>query len=71
MCVHLTCAPGASMAERLCRLESALLGDDASPSAGAPLQRLAWLDGQLGVTSGTVLERLDSLEAAAKAQGLV
>jgi len=63
-------APPSSTMERLAALERALLGDG-SPQGQAPiLQRLAWLDTQLGSTSGTVLRRLDALEGAAEAQGL-
>lgn len=59
------------MAERIAALEFALLGDNASPQGPAPFQRMAWLETQLGQTSGTMVQRLDALEAAAKAQGLL
>jgi len=57
--------------QRIAALEFALLGDAASPQGQAPFQRIEWLDTQLGATAGTVLQRLDALEAAARAQGLI
>ena len=59
---------GAQAFERIPVLERALLGDSAAPQGRAPFQRLAWLDMQLGVTSGTMFERLDTLEAALNAR---
>ena len=59
------------MAERLTGLEQCLLGDAAPAQGQAPFQRLAWLEAQIGGTSGTVLQRLGALEHAAKAQGLL
>lgn len=61
-----------STVNRLSALERCILGEhDCLPPSQAPLQRLAWLDTQLGETSGTVLERLNALEIAAEAQGLL
>mgnify|MGYP004223223619 CR=1 FL=1 len=64
-------APRPPPAERLASLEQCLLGDGATPQGEAPVQRLSWLEAQIGGTSGTVLQRLDALEAAAQAQGLL
>ena len=64
-------APATSTVQRIAALEFALLGDAASPQGQAPFQRIEWLDTQLGATAGTVLQRLDALEAAARAQGLI
>ena len=43
----------------------------ASAQEQPPFPRLAWLETQLGASSGTLLERLNALEVAAKAQGLL
>ena len=59
------------MGERLLVLERALLGAGASAQEQPPFPRLAWLETQLGSSSGTLLERLNALEVAAKAQGLL
>lgn len=60
-----------SAVERLDALERCLLGAATAPPDEPPFQRLAWLDTQLGATSGTVVQRLDALEAAARAQGFL
>lgn len=57
--------------ERISALERLLLGAEASPQGPAPFQRIEWLDTQLGATSGTMVQRLDALEVAAKAQGFM
>ena len=57
--------------ERLSALEGALLGGGSSMQGDPPLQRIAFLEAQLGGASGgTVLERLDQLEHAAQEHGL-
>jgi len=57
--------------ERLSALEEALLGGGFSTQGEPPLQRIAFLEAQLGGTSGgTVLDRLDQLEQAAQESGL-
>ena len=56
---------------RLAALEQCLLGDDAPAQGEAPFQRLAWLEAQVGGSSGTLLRRIGALEHAAKAQGLL
>ena len=56
--------------ERLAVLEAALLGGE-TMMGSATLERLEWLDSQLGLTVGTVLERLDMLEDAAREQMLL
>jgi len=60
-----------AQAQRISALERCLLGDGASPQGMPPLQRVAWLEGQLGGTSGSMPERLQALEQAAQAQGLL
>ena len=56
-------APG--VPERLLALEMRIVGSGGSPmAANRPIERAAWLDGQLGITSeGRMAERLDDIEA--------
>ena len=63
--------PATPTLERISALERLLLGGEASPQGPAPFQRIEWLDTQLGATMGTMVQRLDALEAAAKAQGFM
>ena len=60
-----------SVAERLSTLEQSLLGGGALPQGQSPLERVEWLETQLGTTMGTLLQRLDALEQTAKALGLL
>ena len=57
--------------ERLSALEGALLGGGSSMQGEPPLQRIAFLEAQLGGSrGGTVLDRLDQLEQTAQESGL-
>jgi hypothetical protein len=58
--------------DRLTALERSLLGDAVPPTQGQPpLNRLQWLDQQLGGSKGTITQRLDQLERTARGAGLL
>ena len=58
--------------DRLTALERTLLGDAVPPTQGQPpLNRLQWLDQQLGGSQGTITQRLDQLERSARGAGLL
>ena len=62
---------GSETSERLSALEGALLGGGSSTQGDPPLQRIAFLEAQLGGTrGGTMLERLNQLEDTAQGHGL-
>ena len=62
---------GSETSERLSTLEGALLGGGSSMQGDPPLQRIAFLEAQLGGTrGGTMLERLNQLEDTAQGHGL-